>query len=273
MQAEIERTENENGNPNQTHNSEFWNPIVKVVGWAIVALFILWQVCAATIDKEHQWQTFLQLAPNVLIVIAMGYHAYIYKRQWEAMQDSLKRTDTIMEHDREAFYLTNRAYLGIMTTFIEAEGGTSPNDATAVLEIPGDRRFRFVLTVQNSGKTPALNVGHVFRVSVITPPITEKPPEFRHISQSRTMPQMLPNDKPQYFRGSWLEFPAAAVQAIKNGDATLIVSCKFVFDTLGRQEEVLAHFVWMSDDKLFAARRDYPFTDADDAYSVYEDKI
>jgi hypothetical protein len=271
--TEKERSDNENRNPNEAHHSEFWNPIVKVVGWALLSLFVTWQFCIATIDKDHQWGIFLQIAPNVLIIIAMGYHAYIYNRQWQAMKKSIERTDKIIEQDRQTFYWANRAYVGATAAFIEPEGVTKVEFSQETYDIPDNARFRLVIGVQNSGNTPASNFGHVFRIGIILNPVTEEPPPFGPISQSRTMPQISPNntDHAQYFRGTWLQFPETPIKDLKSGEATLVVSCKFVFDTLGESEEEVVHFVWIPDDRSFTVRRDYPFAHADDAITVYKE--
>src|SRR5215210_3495245 len=94
-------------------------------------------------------------ALSLLVFIAIAVQAYIYRRQWEAMEDSLAETRKIVDQNERAVkvaergievaqnaaYIEQRAYVGIQRMTVEGlDEGRCP-----ILNI----------TWINGGKTPA----------------------------------------------------------------------------------------------------------------------
>lgn len=231
-----------------------------------------------TKTSNKQWQAMVDGLTETRNLVTQGYELVdSAKRQAKAAEQALKDTESILQQDRDVFFLGNRAYLGSNGAFIEIEGGSDANITNP--DLPDDRPFRLVVGIYNKGNTPAMDVAHVFRMGIISEPVFEEPPPFEPVSQSRAVPHILQNEEPRYFRGTWMDFTAipagfsrSPLAAVKAGDAQLIFSCKFEFGTLGQHDEFIIHFVWLPKDRYFAMRRDYPSIYADDATFRIDDR-
>src|SRR5437870_4913364 len=75
---------------------------------------ILWALCLNFIDKQEPRLTvFFPLAINYLILTVIFVQVYIYQRQWEAMQQSLRIAEDNLAHSKETLNASKRAYLAI----------------------------------------------------------------------------------------------------------------------------------------------------------------
>ena len=233
---------------NQKGSTDRWLPFILLVIFG-AGLIIGIVAMAANLTKINKDGMYLlaSVGVNVLIFIAIVVQAYIYKGQWQIMDQTLKQTD-------DMFYAANRAYIGV--THI-----TPYDPATNKSEISDSGKFRIDCTVVNKGKTPAVDFGHVFRgimVEVISPSTWPQPPAFDPIDQDRIVPQILP-EAVETLRGDEIAFLPEEIALINSGHLLFVVSCKFVFNCLGMGSETyIAHYIWSPNDKAFFERKDWP---------------
>jgi hypothetical protein len=164
----------------------------------------------------------------------------------DLMQRQLEQTDKM-------FYMANRAYIGVKHIEIF-------NPVTNKSEFPDSGKFRVDYTVVNKGKTPALDFGHVFRgcfVSAVADPWPTLP-DFDEIAGDRVASQILPEEM-ETIRGDTVECSPYEVALIKTDRLLFVVSCKFVFNCLGQQNETyITYHIWDPHSKGFFERKDWP---------------
>jgi hypothetical protein len=114
--------------------------------------------------KAAWLQTWLPIIFNGLVVLVIISHAFYYKRQWQAMQDSLKETRASRELD-------NRAWVTVKEAVVERIG------------VGQEVIVAVVLT--NNGHSPATNVS-----GKIKPTITGTPLSYNK--------QLMPTDLPAF---------------------------------------------------------------------------
>lgn len=93
---------NENSDNNRQRNSENnrFMPYVIIVGVAAIGLVVIWTLCFWYIRLEKdRVPDFLTAAFGYLILMAMFVQSYIYKRQSDSMNDSLVRTDKLIDQN------------------------------------------------------------------------------------------------------------------------------------------------------------------------------
>ena len=121
-----------------------------IIGVGIVVLLIVIIVGAAFVDSQ-KIRFITEFSLTVALATLVGVQAYIYRKQWDAMDASLDRTDQVIktmkrqsEFTEESFHISSRAYVFV-------------SEATLDESIDSGRFPLPKIILKNSGKTPAYN--------------------------------------------------------------------------------------------------------------------
>jgi hypothetical protein len=128
------------GKPNN-YISGGW--LLAIGGFALAGLVAIAWLGIWLFDKGNERATFISAASiNVLILAAVLLQAFIYRRQWDAMQSGLNLTLRSIKAGKQTSIDAQRAYV---VAKIKDTG-------------PYDEGFQFRLIIENGGNTPANNV-------------------------------------------------------------------------------------------------------------------
>ena len=123
-----------------------WKAFLVIFGIGLLGIGISWALCLHYIPKEQErLQTFLGIAVNLLILMAMFVQASITSKQWDVAEKTIRLTE-------QTFYKAQRAYLSIEHI---SSNAISPN-------VPPDLQ----LVVINGGLTPAFNVNTSVKLGI-----------------------------------------------------------------------------------------------------------
>ncbi len=225
-----------------------WIPFFLLIILAGGLLFGLAAMAVALNQTNKDSLTFFVTAGiNVLIFIAIVIQAYIYKGQWQVMEQAATQTDNM-------FYAANRAYIGIAGI-----GVYSTN--TDEIGFPADGQFTVRVEVVNKGRTPALHLGNASRGTFIgrNAPNTEWTfPDFSKVPVGRRVAQILPDQSSPIY-GDPMEIEPDIAYAIRRGEIIFTVSTLIEFNCLGiKNEELVIHHVWDHRKNHFAESAVWP---------------
>jgi hypothetical protein len=148
--ADSPKNQNEKADHPRFFSLGFW--LIVLFGFGLLGFVTLISFRPQSIDNRLVF--FMGSLLNACIVIAIVFQAFIYRKQWDAMQGQL----AVMREAQKSFAIGERAYL-IIEDVAFIEKGIHP---------------RLLYTLYNGGRTPAFNVRSETEASLGTEPPTDK---------------------------------------------------------------------------------------------------
>ena len=145
------------GNSTQYHLA--WNPRLWLwigVPLFLIATFALFIATKFWVGHPNDTPAFVSGVIGMITLGAIMLQILVSRRQWEVMQEGLKRTDALIKLTESAFYTSERAYFGTKNwSMKKTEGEEETHTVIAYLD--------------NGGRTPAWNVRVQGKLSVSNP--------------------------------------------------------------------------------------------------------
>ncbi|MBK7394500.1 MAG: hypothetical protein IPI64_14600 [Chloracidobacterium sp.] len=155
-------------------------PYIVIFLTALVGILLIWVVCLNYIPLEKdRVPAFLTAAVSYLVLMAMFVQTYIYKKQSDTMQDGLARTDRIIAQNTELVG-TMKAQVDLMEdSLAQADEAVEQSKQTliysqrayvtaGVVEVVHNfEKSKFVLKIENFGRTPANNVVIFWNIALL----------------------------------------------------------------------------------------------------------
>jgi hypothetical protein len=153
----------------------------------IVGVFLIFIALRYRDLKEvPSWVTFLTGSIlNLLLLTVVIVQAYIYHRQWAAMQKQIKAAKRGVKIAQQNLIYAQRAYVTIARVEIISAGkvALSSEEETGITSSDEVASFCLRLKIENSGNTPANNVEifHDFDAREIPPTPSKDAPHWKKI--------------------------------------------------------------------------------------------
>jgi hypothetical protein len=139
-------SDNADKNVNRAPQSAVWT----IVAAGIVGVVVIGFVAILLPNMTERVKFFTTNALSILVLDVIVVQAYIYRKQWAAMQASLRETRSIIAQNERAVEIAQQNMICAQRAYLSIALG-SANFANG-----GDADF--VLRVENAGNTPANDV-------------------------------------------------------------------------------------------------------------------
>lgn len=137
-----------NGNEIADDKKKVFDPGIQRILWGASGLLIVLLVFTFT-QRTGRVPFFTQNFLSLVVLVVIAIQAYIYRGQWQAMQDSLERTDKVITEMEQQRTLAETSAIIAQRAYVVAKvRGIGERDNT----------LQFRLRIQNGGNTPANNV-------------------------------------------------------------------------------------------------------------------
>ncbi len=142
-----------------------WSPLLLLLILSTGLIIGVVEMAANVTSLSRDGMTLLaSVGVNVLIFIAITVQAYIYKGQWDVMNQTVRQTNSIiraaqrqarsaeraLKGSEAAHRIENRPYVGVTGVIMVNQAGIPDS-------VLGSNLLRITAMVMNCGKTPALN--------------------------------------------------------------------------------------------------------------------
>lgn len=202
----------------------------------VISIWAIIRLCQLYVPAKENTKAAIDALVGFFTLVVIIVQSVILKRQWQAMQEALKRTDTLIEQNKVIVQAAQRQARAAEASLTLAqkhfEMAERPSLGIEQFQFPDDHGF-VVAVVKNFGKSPAKNA--YFQITanwyINTPPLPDRCPEPQRVEVayegSRTI---IP---PQGGYAVRVHVPDAIAEQIQTGTVLLYCWVEGTYESFG----------------------------------------